>query len=463
MKRVSEGYLAASVDSIRISAQVMRASGYTGSRIQSVEILGAANKSAAPDFYGLRTKWFESQEISFKRYQSWRNEILRRLENGGYPFSGVGLEIAGLRENAVSGFINVKPGPLITYDTLALGGNHGVKQRFLEGVIGVKSGGVYNEKALEQAPRVLGGLSYLKLITGPEVRFLNNERARVDLILEKRKASAFDLIVGFLPNASRNGGFLVTGLLNLDLVNPFGTGKEFSLSWSRLEVQTQRFQASAKLPYLFSSPLGVDLGVDLYKFDSLYLDLNWNAGISFNLDGKSSLSGMVKNHSTFVLNVDSNVFKGSGLLPAIQDIRNNHFGLRFQYSSLDFKPSPREGLFLNVYGLAGFRRINRNQDIEALTNAQTDETYGEIYDRIDLRSSRTEWGLDLDYFQPISLRSVLNIGIEARALVAKDIFFNEKYRIGGTNSLRGFNEESLFTSYYTIANFEYRFLLSRSS
>jgi len=42
-------------------------------------------------------------------------------------------------------------------------------------------------------------------------------------------------------------------------------------------------------------------------------------------------------------------------------------------------------------------------------------------------------------------------------------FTNELFRIGGVNSIRGFNEQSIFTKNYSYFNFEYRFLASTTS
>jgi len=40
---------------------------------------------------------------------------------------------------------------------------------------------------------------------------------------------------------------------------------------------------------------------------------------------------------------------------------------------------------------------------------------------------------------------------------------NELFRVGGANSIRGFNEQSIFTSKYTFFNTEYRYLTSSTS
>jgi hemolysin activation/secretion protein len=46
---------------------------------------------------------------------------------------------------------------------------------------------------------------------------------------------------------------------------------------------------------------------------------------------------------------------------------------------------------------------------------------------------------------------------------AENIFLNEAFRIGGNNSLRGFDEESIYATSYCIGNLEYRFLFEQNS
>ena len=43
------------------------------------------------------------------------------------------------------------------------------------------------------------------------------------------------------------------------------------------------------------------------------------------------------------------------------------------------------------------------------------------------------------------------------------IFENELFRIGGLNTLRGFDEESIFASGYSIVTLEFRYLLEQNS
>ena len=57
----------------------------------------------------------------------------------------------------------------------------------------------------------------------------------------------------------------------------------------------------------------------------------------------------------------------------------------------------------------------------------------------------------------------MNLGMKGAFLIAPDIFSNELFRIGGLKSLRGFDEESILASDYTIFKLEYRYLMETNS
>ncbi|MDB4236597.1 hypothetical protein N9810_00705, partial [Flavobacteriaceae bacterium] len=57
-------------------------------------------------------------------------------------------------------------------------------------------------------------------------------------------------------------------------------------------------------------------------------------------------------------------------------------------------------------------------------------------------------------------KSYIHIKTESRILNSNNYLINELYRIGGANSIRGLNEQSIFTNRFSYATIEYRFLTS---
>ena len=67
------------------------------------------------------------------------------------------------------------------------------------------------------------------------------------------------------------------------------------------------------------------------------------------------------------------------------------------------------------------------------------------------------------YLWDINFRNSIYIKNKTFHLNSNSFLYNELYRIGGANSIRGFNEQSIFSSSYSYFNLEYRFLTSEKS
>ena len=66
-------------------------------------------------------------------------------------------------------------------------------------------------------------------------------------------------------------------------------------------------------------------------------------------------------------------------------------------------------------------------------------------------------------FIPIKNRGTIKIGNQSAWLENSTLFLNDLYRIGGLKTLRGFDEESILASIYSIFTLEYRFLFEENS
>jgi hemolysin activation/secretion protein len=69
----------------------------------------------------------------------------------------------------------------------------------------------------------------------------------------------------------------------------------------------------------------------------------------------------------------------------------------------------------------------------------------------------------ISYLLDISKRSSIYLKNKTGVLNSENYIQNELFRIGGNNSIRGFNEQSIFVKDYVIQNIEYRYLLSKDA
>jgi len=108
---------------------------------------------------------------------------------------------------------------------------------------------------------------------------------------------------------------------------------------------------------------------------------------------------------------------------------------------------------LEINGSAGTKVVKKNVKLNPIA-----------YDKLK-RLKTDVYSLDFmaELYLPIKSRSTLVFGNKSAWTESENFFANELYRIGGMSSLRGFDEESINASAFTISKIEYRFLLDQNS
>ena len=111
----------------------------------------------------------------------------------------------------------------------------------------------------------------------------------------------------------------------------------------------------------------------------------------------------------------------------------------------------------------GIRNIRENSGITGLYDEVTGGNFSFLYDSIKLKTIEFSLGLTVEKYWKLAARHTIKTNFDGKYFYAPNIFQNEMYRLGGINSLRGFDDQSIFTPYYAMGNVEYRFLLSKNS
>jgi outer membrane protein assembly factor BamA len=126
------------------------------------------------------------------------------------------------------------------------------------------------------------------------------------------------------------------------------------------------------------------------------------------------------------------------------------YGFAFRFRQLDFIYNPRKGYDLNLNIAVGTRNI--------LVNRNAEESY---YKGVELFSVRYRAHGKIMGYVPLHRRWVLALGAEGGSLFGKENLMNELFRLGGMNSLQGFDDRSIRASSYGIALVELRFLMAQ--
>ncbi len=445
-----EGFLSAGIDSLQSDSLLLAACIHPGEKYRWLK-LGAGNvDEGILRSSGFNEKVFSGKIIDYTRAAKLMEKILLWCENNGYPFALVSLDSIEMKDDFVTTQLNLSRNKLIKIDSVKVFANATISDSYLYSYLSIRPGDLYNESLIRDIRARIQEIAFVKELKPFNVVFTEG-KARVELFLESRRASQFDLVVGIVPPPENSPGkYELTGDAHLKLVNSFAKGEAIELNWKRPEPLSQDLKVRFVYPFLFSTPLGADLFLSIFKKDTTYIDVVKTAGLKYIIHGNNFLKAFISLKESDLLSPAA--FQSTTTLPSFADVSVTQYGLAFHAEKLDYRLNPRRGFSADAEGRIGDKIIHKNAELNPA-----------VYDSVKLRSTQYYATGGADYFLPVARQSTVTAGIKAAYQYSPVIFRNELFRIGGLKTVRGYDEESIFASLYVIGNLEYRFLLEQNS
>ncbi len=382
----------------------------------------------------------------FNKYELEENisETLSYLENNGYPFAKVIVTSVQLKkiddENFADINLEIDKGGKSTIDKIEISGNTSTKDYVITRELRVDSGTVYSQKQIDEYPARLNRLRFFEPVTAPQF-YSNSKNQGVLLInVKEKQTNNFDGIIGYIPPAKENEKGYITGLVNISLRNLFGTGRAAAILWQQFDRNSQNLELKYLEPWIFNYPFNVNLALFQRKQDTTYVQRRFNGSLEFLATEEISASLLLGTESIIPTITESEIFKvfNSSILTT---------GLNLKIDTRDDPYSPTSGLyFLNSYS---FSRKTINGPVQFITPG--------LQTKINLQ----RFTLDFLYFIELFLRQVVSTGIHGRELRGSFFENSDLFRLGGTNSLRGYREDQFLGARIFWTNLEYRLLLTR--
>ena len=443
------GYLSASIDSLIPLDSIFKVYFFMGEKYQWAQIKNGNIDETFLSGTGIKLKRNQNIPINYRKISLWMEIILRNCENNGYPFATVKLDNLNFSENNYSADLELTKNKVVKIDSIIIKGNATIAPVYIYNYIDIKPGQLYNESKLTRITSRLRELSFISEIKPSQLLFTENV-TKLYLYLDNKKASQFDGVIGFLPDENKQGKLNITGEVHLKLQNSLQRGEVIEFNWKQLPNKTQDLKIHLQYPFVLNSQFGVDGNLSIYRKDSTYTDVIKNLGIQYSISGNNFLRA-------FVTDKESNLESSKGLenitvLPDYADVTLISYGATFHYEKLDYRLNPQKGFSLEFTGSTGNRKIKKNSDINPIA-----------YDSLKLQSTTYEGILNADFYFSLGGKNVINLGTKSGLVYNERLFTNELFRIGGLKSLRGFDEESIYASAYTIGKIEYRFILEQNS
>lgn len=393
---------------------------YNNNQITTTElqtILGIKNH-ITPEYFTIETTVLESN----------LNNIIKYLTNKGKTFSHARLKNISIRDREVIANLDLNTSQTNYITEIKIKGYKKFPNKFIKHYLRLKEGQVLEPKELEEKSERLNNLRFSNELKKPEILF-SKDSSIVYLYIKKQKSNSFEGFLGFSTNPETSK-LDFNGNINLQLVNNLNSGEELYLKYQSTENKQKKTNIKLKLPYILNSPLSIEGELDIFKKDSSFTNNTQSINIKYTATKNIEIgTGIQFNSSNSLLKNNSNT----------EDFKKNSYLLTFNHQS----PNKLNKLFPIK---------TKTQLIFSLSKRKTTLN----------NTSQQSVYLSSEYIFTLNHKNSFFIKSESYSLFSKDILENELHYIGGINSIRGFKENSIPSSQYSIINSEYRIELSKT-
>jgi outer membrane protein assembly factor BamA len=398
---------------------------------------------------GYQESSFRDRPLDFKRLKLLFDVILDKAQDTGYPFAAVRLDSLVLEEGHLEAAINFDPGPYVTFDTLEIIGGSRTKPLYLSRLLRIPPGEPFSQADIDRSLKTLEKIPSVQLVGQPQLSF-QNQTAKLLLPINDRRINTLDGIIGILPNEAEDNKLLVTGQFDLSLSNVAGRGRDYHLQWQRLTRHSQNLAVTAKEPMLFGSLIDLQVSFNLLKQDTSFLNRDFKLEFGYSIHPDMSIGFFSRRQAGDLLNIPEE--NASTIAPDIADFRYNNYGLSLHWNKLDQVIGPREGWLSELEAGIGNKKLLENTALPS-----------SAYEGLDRNSVQYYLTLSVEKHFKLAPSVGSLLRIRGGEMANKNLFLNDLFRLGGLNSIRGFNENFFFAKRYVYANFEPRFYFDNYS
>ncbi len=458
----ARGYAAVNIDSITWRSKEVNVFTYIGKRYLIKSFYADHQNIKLGPLLSINQKYTNSV-VDTNAFANYANTVLNFYENNGYPFCQIQTDSISVSESKLGVYLSVDKGNMFLFDSMHIDGDAVVKRNFLSAYLGMKVGKPYSETVYRKAYDKLNQLPFLLSDKIPQMVFINGGKAKPYMYLKKKKSDQVNGIIGLAPSATTSTAaqrVVFTGEFLLRLNNLLKSGKMLMINWKSFKARSQELKTAFNFPYILGKPIGADIAFDFLKYDTLYSNLNRQIGIQYYTSGINGFKVFYNVSSTNLISVDTFQIRTAKQLPAINSIQTSQYGLSASFNLLDYRFNPRRGWMIESAVSAGTKQI-------LIDNRITEVKFGtaryNLYDSTNLKNNQYRLKLKLDKYFPVGVKSTIKAGLGIEQIIAPTIYFNEVMREGGINSLKGFNEQSIFATNFNMLELEYRYLLGANS
>ncbi len=366
-------------------------------------------------------------------YSKIENELIKYnkiIASAGNPFSTLKLsDIISRDQNTLTAKLIISDDDnKRSLDKIVIKGYEKFSKSFLKRFLKINKNKIFNIEAINKKTKSLNNLSFARQSKSAEILF-TKDSTHLYLYLEKLTSNNFDGYIGFTTNENTNK-IEFNGYLDLSLNNNLNYGETLYLNYKSDESDQKNFNLTTTLPYIFSSPIGIEASLQIIKRDSSFINTKQKGNLYYQLnDANRIYAGIESTESSNLSNTED--------FTNITDFNSQLFTIKHQYKTLQ----NAERIFKTKTDLSlefgtGSRKTTTNNTKQTLITIIGEHIF------------------KLNHTNSIYTKALIH------RLESDNYFDNELYRFGGINNIRGFTENSLSANSLNMLMTEYRHTLS---
>lgn len=370
--------------------------------------------------------------------------VLQRYNERGFPLAKIIIDSIYVYSrdgsDSLGIALGVNEGKRIKIEAVRIEGNTETKDYVIMRALQIKPGAYYNDNELKLAKQRLQKLGFFQSVSNLQI-FQSGDTTGLLVKVVEGNTNTFDGVVGYVPAQLGQSGYF-TGMIDVSMTNLFGTGRKFRAMWHQETKLTQQLEIDYAEPYVFGLPVNAELNFSQREQDSTSVTRNFG------------LSGIFLFSDNFNANLSLNTLSTTPLLNAgnyysVYQSNVLNLGVGVTYDTRNDVYSPTRGVLYETQLQFGEKKIYGPQQL--------------ITPDTRLTSYTQHLSVGLSFFHEFFPRQILAVGIHGEQVTGTELDQSDMYRIGGTNTIRGYLENQFLATKAAWTNIEYRFATGRES
>ena len=419
-----KGYIDASIKRfVKIDSLNYRIELNKGLKLKYVEITNIENLEDG--IQSIIKKNSKNGLIKFEKLEELVDFSIKYFSNKGYPFANLKLDKVGKVDSlTLKSELLIDLGSKREITKVVVKGYENFPKKFIKNLLGLKSGSELKIDEIRNQMNLINRTNFARSVKDPEILF-TDDSTEVFLYLKKVKKNTFDGFIGFTTN-EENGKLEIQGYAKINLINTFNQGEEIKIDFLSEDSQDRFLNSELRLPFIFNSPLSLNTGLKLIQKDSIYNSRDFFVDID--LLKKQFRGGLGYEITESVNEIP---------FQNVEAFKKNIINLFIGYELLD-----PDDLF-EFYKFRFFLKAGIGEK-----------------NQMDEKNKVGKFKIEVTKKFEISEKFKINSRFLSEKLDSQNLVTNELLRFGGIESIRGFDQNSIFTNNYKLLNTSVNFYLN---